>query len=399
MKTYGRRIFLKNAAVISASLLTPGFLKSLPEKYRSKTGSEISYNGKKLVMIQLSGGNDGMNTLIPTRNDSYYRLRPGISISSDKAGLNPVMTGVRSLYDNGQLSIINSVGYPNPDRSHFRSMDIWQSASSSDEYLDTGWIGRYLDSDCSSCVHPYSAIEVDSALSMALKGRERSGIAIKDPSQLYSGSKRDFFSELARSGGTGYDNDELAYLYKTLSDITLSSDYIYENSSIYKSAFEYPSGEFCRNLKTIAGMINSGFETSVYYVSLSGFDTHVGQTGRHERLLKELSDGIKVFSDDLAHGGTFGDTLIVCFSEFGRRVKENGSKGTDHGSANNLFIIGGNLKSAGLYNKMPDLEKLVDGDIIHEIDFRSVYSTILRKWLGADDVKILGKDFGDMKFC
>ena len=405
MNIIKRRDFLKTAGIVTASAFTPGFLKALGKSTSSVQTSGLKYDGRRVVIVQLSGGNDGLNTVIPFGDDAYYRLRPELAVPpaeilklNSHAGFNPVMSGFRSLYDSGEIAVINCVGYPNPDRSHFRSMDIWQTGSSSDVNLSTGWIGRYLDSECLSCVNPYSAIEVDTSLALALKGENRSGMAVKDPGKLVIGGGKDFHTELSEIRSAN-ENGELMFLYKTLADFTSSAHYIRTHSGDYRSGLEYPESEFGRDLRTIAELINSGAEASVYYVSLSGFDTHVGQKGRQERLLKELSDGLKIFADDLRSAGNYKDTLVMCFSEFGRRVAENASKGTDHGSGNCTFIIGGDLLKAGMLNDAPDLGDLNDGDIRHRVDFRSIYSTILRNQLKADDRQILGNDFGDLGFC
>ncbi|MBV6478115.1 MAG: hypothetical protein HGGPFJEG_00862 [Ignavibacteria bacterium] len=402
MKILTRRKFFKCSALAATSLLIPDFLKGFAGTYSPENSflKNSLKSGNKLIVIQLSGGNDGLNTVIPYKNDIYYEARQKISISenkvlkiTDEAGLNPEMNMFREIFDKGNLCIVNSVGYPNPDRSHFRSMDIWQSGSSSDEYVSTGWLGRYLDSDCTGCDNPYNAIAVDPNLAMALKGNKRSGMAVENPQRFYMNTTEKYFLELAEQTKIFRDDNNVSYLYKTLAETTSSADYIYENSKIYKSKRDYPDTAFGKNLKTISEMINSDIDTSVYYVSLSGFDTHVNQNGRQERLLKEYSEGVYSLTEDLRESGMLGSSLIMTFSEFGRRVKQNAGGGTDHGTANNLFLIGGNLKTAGLYNSMPDLSNLESGDLKFEIDFRSVYSTILRNWLNADDRKIMGKEF------
>jgi len=386
MKNISRRSFLKYSAIASTSLLIPNFLRGFQAKelYDNSQLQRLIAGGKKLIIVQLSGGNDGLNTIVPYRNDIYYSLRPNLSLDenkilqlSDELGLNSEMSKLKEIFDKGNLSVINSVGYPNPDRSHFRSMDIWQSGSGSDRYLNTGWIGRYLDSECESCKNPYSAIDVDSSLNMSMKGERRSGIAVDDPKKFYMNSSEKYLLEIAKkSKHDNHDDSNVSYLYKTLIETTSSADYVYENSKIYKSKVEYPNSAFGKNLKTIAEMLISNLNTTVYYVSMPGFDTHVNQKGRQERLLSELSNGLNALTEDLRTNSRLDETLILTFSEFGRRVKQNASGGTDHGTANNLFLIGGNLKSAGIYNSQPDLTNLEDGDLKYEIDFRSVYATI-----------------------
>lgn len=402
MKKITRRNFFKFSALASTSLFIPNFLRGFEADALSSNPElkKLLSGNKKLIVIQLSGGNDGLNTVIPYRNDIYYSLRPKLSLDekkvlklNDELALNPEMTKLKEIFDKGNLSVINSVGYPNPDRSHFRSMDIWQSGSGSDEYLSTGWIGRYLDSECPSCKNPYSAIEVDSTLNLAMKGAQRSGIAVEDPRRFYMNSTERFLVDIAKKNKHDNSNSNVSYLYKTLIETTSSAEYIYENSKIYKSKIEYPNTQFGKNLRTIAQMIISNIDTSVYYVSMTGFDTHVNQKGRQERLLGELSNGLYSLTKDLKANDRLSEVLIMTFSEFGRRVKENGSGGTDHGTANNIFLIGENLKTPGVYNNSPDLSNLNDGDLNYEIDFRSLYSTVLNKWLEANDTKILGGNF------
>jgi len=408
MKNISRRSFLKYSAMASTSLLIPNFLRGFQAKelYDNSQLQKLIAGGKKLIIVQLSGGNDGLNTIVPYRNDIYYSLRPGLSLGenkilklNDELGINSEMSKLKEIYDKGNLSIINSVGYPNPDRSHFRSMDIWQSGSGPDQYLSTGWIGRYLDSECETCKNPYSAIEVDSSLNMSMKGERRSGIAVEDPKKFYMNSSERYLLEVAdKSKHDDHDDSNVSYLYKTLVETTSSADYVYENSKIYKSKIDYPNSAFGKNLKTIAEMIISNIDTTVYYVSMTGFDTHVNQKGRQERLLSELSNGLNALTEDLKTNDRLDETLILTFSEFGRRVRQNASGGTDHGTANNLFLIGGSLKTTGIYNSQPDLTNLEDGDLKYEIDFRSVYATILKKWLDADDKLILGNNFNYLNF-
>jgi len=403
MNKIDRRKFIKYSALASTSLLVPSFLKGFEAKeiYSNPQLGKLLSGGKKLIVVQLSGGNDGLNTVIPYSNDLYYSLRPKLSLETgkvlklnDELALNPVMSGLKEVFDKGNLSIINNVGYPNPDRSHFRSMDIWQSGSASNEYLSTGWLGRYLDSECQSCGNPYSAIEVESTLNLAMKGNKRSGIAVEDPQKFYMNSSERFLLDLAeKNKNDHHDDSNISYLYKTLIETTSSAEYVYENSKIYKSKIDYPNTEFGKNLRTISQMIISNIDTTVYYVSMSGFDTHVNQRGRQEKLLKELSDGLYSITEDLRINDRLNEVVILTFSEFGRRVKENGSGGTDHGTANNLFLIGGDLKTPGIYNTPPDLSNLNDGDLNYEIDFRSVYSTVLSNWLQADSGLIMGSDF------
>ena len=396
-----RRDFLKNTALASGAFLVPAFLKPLEALAKSElTGY------KNLVIIQLSGGNDGLNTIIPFGNDIYYQKRKTIAINqadviklNDMQGLNPNLSALKELYDQGWMGIINSVGYPNPDRSHFRSMDIWQTASGSNEFLTTGWIGRYLDSNCQDCKSPYAAIEVDDTLSLAMKGTKMKGIAVQDPYKLYQTTREPFFKDLVHDHGDGNLNeDNLGYLYKTMIETYSSAEYIQKTSKTYMVTGTYPATGLGNQLKTVSKFINSGLQTRVYYVSLSGFDTHVGQQNQQGRQLKVYGDAVAAFVKDLKQTGKLDDTLIMTFSEFGRRVEQNASNGTDHGTANNILLFGGKLNKPGIFNEVPDLSQLDNGDLKYQIDFRDVYATLLDKWLNVNNSQILGKNFAGLNF-
>jgi uncharacterized protein (DUF1501 family) len=394
-----RRKFLQLGTLATGTRMLPKFLKAFEGPVGRMPGEKV------LVVLQLSGGNDGLNTVIPIHNDIYYRERPGISISRDKAitlhadaGLHPALTHIKTLFDEGNLAILQNVGYPNPDRSHFRSMDIWQTASSSNEYLNSGWLGRYLDAQCVTCSKPTQVLEIDDMLSLALSGNQMKGLALRDPKRLYETSRDPFFRALLDAGSGVQAGDPGSYLYKVLAETLSSADYIFEQSKLHPGTTVYPDTEIGKNLKTIASLISSEINTRVYYVSLGSFDTHAGQQSKQEKLFSDLNEALKPFTDDLKSNHRFEDVLIMSFSEFGRRVGENGSGGTDHGTANNMFLISGGLKDKGLLNGMPDLASLVDGDLRAQLDFKCVYATVLRKWLQADDYAILGKQYDYLNF-
>jgi uncharacterized protein (DUF1501 family) len=349
-------------------------------------------------VVQLGGGNDGLNTLVPYRNDLYYQTRPTLALRdtdgllplSDELALHPAMKGLKSLFDQGQVAICNAVGYPNPDRSHFRSMDIWQTGSGSEQTLSTGWLGRYLDSNCADGAPAYQALEIDDTLSLALKGAQRNGLALKNPGKFHQLTQNRYLSQLSREAAPAPASSELDYLYKTLAETASSADYLYDKSKIHASTATYPSTEFGKSLKTTAELIGSGVESRVYYLALSGFDTHVRQHEQQGRLLGELSDGLAALAADLQKSNEWNNTLVLVFSEFGRRVSQNASGGTDHGTANNVFLLSGALRKAGLLNQPASLADLDQGDLRYQLDFRSVYATILTDWLGADDKLVLG---------
>jgi len=390
-----RRDFIRNSSLATGALCIPSFLKAFERPGALPAGNKV------LVIIQLSGGNDGLNTLVPYENDIYYSNRQSIAVPkegvirlNDQLGMNPAMQALKGVYDQGWMGVLNNVGYPNPDRSHFRSMDIWQSASSAEAYVQTGWIGRYLDSNCKAGGKPYQALEVDDTLSLAMKGIQQKGIAVKDPAMLYRETREPFFKGLSDAiGPEMLHEDNMGYLYKTMTETYSSAAYIQETSRTFDVKGTYPDTGFSKQLKMISKFIQSGLSTRVYYVSLSGFDTHVGQKSTQDRLLKEWSEGVSAFLADLKTGGKLDDTLVLTFSEFGRRVAQNASNGTDHGTANNLFLFGGQLKKSGVYNEAPDLQDLDEGDLKYKIDFRNVYADVIRDWLGGNADEILQQRF------
>ncbi len=368
-----RKEFIQVGSLATASMLVPKFLKAFEQRPLVPLGNKV------VVILQLSGGNDGLNTVIPVRNDIYYKERPRLGIArtkalslTDEAGLHPSLTAFKEMYDDGSLAILNSVGYPNPDRSHFRSMDIWHSASPSNEYWNTGWVGRYLDAQCKGCPQGPAgnkpthaiAIELDDVLSLALKGDEMKGIAMKDPRRLFGTANEKFFRDVMKHHHDEPGEQPVDYLYKTMAETLSSADYIFKHSKTHPTNAEYPKTELGNSLKTIASLIYSEINTKVYYVSL----------------------------------GRFEDVLLFTFSEFGRSVKQNASNGTDHGTANNMFLISGGLKQKGLINPLPDLTNLDDGDLKYKVDFKNVYATVLNKWLKANDEQILTKQYNYLNF-
>lgn len=394
-----RKQFIQLGSLATASMMLPKFLKAFEQPALVPPGNKV------LVILQLSGGNDGLNTVIPIRNDIYYKARPKLGITkeqaltlTDEVGLHPALTGLKDLYHDGSLGILNSVGYPNPDRSHFRSMDIWHSASNSNEYLYTGWIGRYLDAQCKGCDKPTQALELDDVLSLAMKGEQAKALAMKDPRRLYSSSNEKYFKDMVAHHAQDAGEQPVDYLYKTMAETVSSADYIYKQSRLHPTKAEYPKSDIGNSLKTIASLIFSDINTKVYYLSLGSFDTHVGQEGQQKRLFTDMNAAITAFVKDLKANNRFEDVLLMSFSEFGRRVKQNASGGTDHGTANNMFFVSGGLKEKGILNPLPDLADLQDGDLKYKVDFKNVYATVLNKWLQTDDRAILGKSFEHLNF-
>ncbi|MDX9972413.1 MAG: DUF1501 domain-containing protein [FCB group bacterium] len=392
-----RRQFLSTAALFSAIGVAPQFLVRAVEGQQREAAPPA--NDKILVVVQLGGGNDGLNMLAPYGDDAYYRARPTLALKKDRvlplneyAGLNGGMADLMRLYDNGRVALIQGVGYPNPDRSHFRSMEIWQSASDADEYLHTGWIGRYFDNTCDGSARPQIGVAVGPERPQAFEGEKGFGVAFDRPDRYgwkpgKAGDTAANFEKLNRPVET--PNTTLDFLRHTTSNAILSSAEVREASD--RAGFQ-GGGRGAEALKTVAALIRGGLATRVYYVSAGGFDTHTNQRGQHDNLLQRVASGLAEFQDTLERDGTADRVVTMVFSEFGRRVQENASRGTDHGSAAPMILLGRGVQ-AGLHGQTPSLSDLDRGDLKHTVDFRSVYATVLEKWLQVDSAPILGREF------
>lgn len=423
-----RRLFLQRGMTLLAATPTiPLFLDNTVMALAGPTvqlSQDSGTDGKILVVIQLSGGNDGLNTIIPHGDDAYHRARPALGKSSkevlkinDYLGLNPNLAPLKSLYDNGQMSIVQGVGYPNPNRSHFRSMDIWQTAESENDRNTSGWIGRYFDSCCAGAdpkLDASAAVSIGGIQPLAMKGERFGALSFERPeSYRYKGKSGTDYLDLnhpepaspqpaERASARGASStaapalseaDQINFLSRTALDAQASSDRILRATAAHKPGVNYPRGEFGDGLKTIAAMISAGMATRVYYVSLGGFDTHANQAGRHDQLMKALAEGVGAFMSDLKHQKNDERVMVMTFSEFGRRVTQNASQGTDHGAAAPVMLFGSRLKQ-GIVGKHPSLTDLDAGDLKYAVDFRSVYASLLQNWLDTPSKPILGKQFG-----
>ena len=426
-----RRDFLRTTVLGGAlSWTVPSFVAQTftalhAEADGALTQVQTGKDGPILVLIQLAGGNDGLNAVVPYTNDFYHNARPTIGIPAnqvlplnDTLGLNPGLTGFKSLYDAGHLSIVNGVGYPNPNRSHFRATEIWQTASDEDKYLTDGWIGRYFDNACQGC-DPTVGVNIGPRLPQAFSSHKPTGISLENPgSYRFMGPKTNDDETAAYrsmnptddstpeanagasvsmvSGTVTLQNGQSAldFLERTSMDAQISSDKILAIAAKTQSSAPYPNNGFAKNLQLVARLIAGGLPTRVFYVSQGGYDTHTGQRNAQDNRLKELGEAVKAFTDDLTAMGEFDRVMIMTFSEFGRRVQENASQGTDHGAAAPMFLIGSKMKT-GLLGAEPSLAPadLLDGDIKFNTDFRSVYASILQEWMKTNSIPILGQQF------
>lgn len=404
-----RRTFLQQlgaAGVVSIGAAPPAFLsRALVAAEQQK---EKGANGRILVLVQLAGGNDGLNTVIPFDDPEYYKARPGIGVSKqavlkidDRLGLHPQMAGFKELYDEGVLAIVQGVGYPNPNRSHFRSMDIWQSARPDVEHTRDGWLGRALDATAEQHVGKVPALSFGTdRLPLTLVATKVNIPTVRSLAdyqlQLGPGPEanrklhRRLVGELAAQPAPA--GSELDFLRRTALTAFSSAERLKEVTSSYKPAAPYPTNRLGRNLKTVAQIISGDLGTRIFFVSLGGFDTHSKQQGAHQALLAELASAVRAFYLDLKGHGLHDRVLLSTFSEFGRRVKENGSLGTDHGAASQMFVVTPTGKG-GVKGNHPSLTDLFQGDLKFHTDFRSVYATLLTKWLELPSEPVLGRKF------
>jgi uncharacterized protein (DUF1501 family) len=356
-----------------------------------------------LVVVNFQGGNDGLNTVVPYGMPEYYRYRPTLGVPQsdvlrldDTVGLNPRLAAFKKMYDAGQVAIVQGVGYPNPDHSHFRSTEIWQTASPA-KYESTGWLGRYLDAANLPNGNLFNAVAVSNVLPELLVSKTTDVPAI-DALRGYglrgdrSASNREAFHEFVRDTTVPFRSPFLAQVAEIEDHAQRGAEELPKLVAGYKTEATYPSTPLGRSLALAAQIIGSRLGTRVLYVQHGSFDTHVTQKQTQDRLLADFADAIAAFYADLAAHGNEKRVLTMTFSEFGRRVAENGSRGTDHGEAAPVFLIGGGIKG-GLYGQHPDLGRLNMGNLAFSTDFRSVYATVLERWLGRPSAAIVGGQF------
>lgn len=414
-----RRDFIKRGVTfMSLSLASSHMMMQTSNAGNSvfAQASNLSEENRMLVVVQLGGGNDGLNTVVPYGNGLYYDARPQLAIPEESVlaidnqiGLNPNLQNFKSLFDDGKLAIVQGVGYDNPNRSHFRSTDIWETANP-ETVVATGWLGTYLDKTLceAGCADQVVAASVGRALPLSLRG-EQVVVPSIESLQSYQFQTNERFPEDRNaqlnaiesinertSQGQGYG----AFVASQGLSAIRSADQIQTATTKYSSTVQYPDNRFADGLKLIAQLIAGGLGTQIMHVSIGGFDTHASQAATHTELLQSVDTGLAAFYQDLIQLGVADDVLMMTFSEFGRRVRENGSLGTDHGTAAPMFILG-NPAKAGLYGQHPglgvnDLDK--NGDMIYQVDFRSVYSTVLESWLGVDPADVLGQKFENLGF-
>ena len=396
-KTLDRRELLAGMAGLSAMSMVP---LAFAQAAQAAAAQAVA-SGKVLVILELSGGNDGLNTVVPYGDDAYYRQRPNIGIPKnelriidDHFGFNPGMAGFESLYKDGKMAIVHGCGYENPSYSHFTSMAYWHTAApnSGDEY---GWVGRLADSIAPSAPSNY-LVNIGSTQSLAVKSEKHVPVVFDDPNRFMReafAAEKEALDVVPDIGEV--ENPSRRFLLDIARSANDASTLVRDAWSKYDSPVDYGVNDL--DLQKVVALLDAGMPTSLYYVSYrnNSFDTHVFQNNLHRRLLTYTSDAVAGFIRDLERIGRADDVALMIFSEFGRRVPENVSLGTDHGAANAMFVVGNQVKG-GHYGKLPSLTELADGDnLAYTTDFRKVYQSITQGWLGHNDsANLLGGDFG-----
>ncbi len=370
-----RRDFLRLAGVAPLGLVVPGLFAA--------PVTRAGQWGRILLLIELKGGNDGINTVISYRDPNYYRLRPSLAVAQGQAiqlsehlGFHPSLGSLVEAWRLGELAVAQGVGYANPNRSHFRSIEIWETASDSEEYLAEGWLARLFAKADPPRDLMADAVVLGSQELGPVSGAGMHALTMDDPRQFVEQARR------VGEAGQPRGNRALAHILGVQDDLNTSLRRLETRLGEGRTLeTEFPRNRFGNVLQTAARMIAGDIPVAVIKVSHDGFDTHGNQRGQHERLLREFADGAAAFRRAMIETGQWNNVLVMTYSEFGRRVAENGSRGTDHGTAAPHFLMGGKVKG-GLYGENPRLDRLEGGDLIHQIDFRSLYATVAQGWWG-----------------
>lgn len=401
-----RRTFLKTGLFgLGASLLGPTSFLRLAGAHPG--GADLPV----LVVLQLSGGNDGLSTVVPYGDDAYHNARKATAIPTAEVlklaassgpnsyvGLNPKLTAMRALFDRGDLAIVQGCSYPNPNRSHFKSMDVWHAASPDGRRKGTGWLGRAVDRMHPDSDSPDLIAALGSTVPFALQANRHKAVAFTGPGQYcWRGQQelKDAFVHL-NCEEEALKESNAGFLHRVAANARASSKRMREAAEGYQPKAKYPNNRLAKSLGLVTGLIAGGLPTRVYYVSLGSFDTHNQQRNRHDRLMDTFGSTVSAFLTDLDKHGLKDRVTLMAFSEFGRRVNENGSAGTDHGVAGPMFLMGSKVQG-GLYGEHPSLTDLSKGDLKMTTDFRSVYQSVMEGWLGLDSAEaVLGARYREL---
>src|SRR5256712_4711765 len=416
MKLTRRAMIKDGLLVVSAGMIRPSISSRgvVPARAQALDGSHIAQtaNDRTLIIVQMAGGNDGLNTVVPFTDPLYHQMRPTLGITDSKIipldtrlGFHPNLSPLKKLWDAGHLAIVEGVGYPNQSLSHFQAMDIWQTLDLNGNGSE-GWLGKLVAGLVDKEGHPFKAIDIGVQTAQALQSISTQVPTIAnvktyniypDPADTDGGSTR--LQALMKL----YNSYPGTAPYAALLDTTAlsaqdGSRQLGQADATYHPAATYPKGPFADGLKILAEALVQGLGLRVGYVTLGGFDTHANQSATHDALMLTLANGLSAFYNDLAAHGKADNVVIMTWSEFGRRVEENGSLGTDHGTAAPLFVLGSPINK-GIFGEPPSLSNLdQNGNLKYTIDFRSIYATVLDRWMGASSKDVLGADFGSQNF-
>jgi uncharacterized protein (DUF1501 family) len=416
---FTRRRFLGQMAMVSAAMSVPGFVGSTAESFADTdwhTSSKPGVpEGRVLVVVQLSGGNDGLNAVVPFGDDTYHRARPQLRITEkdalklkgfpgvDGIGLNPALAPLQEMLGQGRAAIINGVGYPNPNRSHFKSMDIWHSAQTDEkDQRGKGWVGKAMDTAYPLDQHgnapdaaSMACVSIGNDAPMAVQGAHVKPVAFQRPEafrwigrDVHDAVDAGYEDILHASAPQTEPSDPLAFVHRTSLDAEVASNKV-RKAVQGQTEVRFPASPLSQQLQMVAKMIRAELPTRVFYVNLGGFDTHAQQTNKHAQLLGQFAGAMKAFYDELNKTGHDGRVVSLAFSEFGRRLRQNASGGTDHGVAGPSFVFGPSI-TPGVHGAYPSLTNLDQGDLVHTTDFRGVYADVLDNWMAIDAAKALG---------
>jgi uncharacterized protein (DUF1501 family) len=377
-----RRLFLQTCAAAGLGVFVP-----------CVAVAAVSYK-RLFILVELKGGNDGLNTVVPYADPDYYHLRPRIAVKRDdvlqidqRTGLHPALAPLMPLWQSGELAIVQGIGYVQPNLSHFRSIEIWDTASRSDEYLTDGWLARAFAVSPVPKSFAADGVIIGSSELGPLAGTGARAVALANTEQFLRRAK---LAQPVQARG----NRALSHILKVESDVAQAAAGLHGNRTFRT---EFPSGPFGNAVKTAAQVVASEAGVAAVRLSLNGFDTHQNQPATHANLLRQLGEGLSALRSALQELGRWDSTLVITYAEFGRRAQENGSNGTDHGTASAHFALGGNVKG-GLYGEAPRLDRLESGNLVHAVDFRAVYATVLERWWGVPSSSTLGGRFATLNF-
>ena len=416
MKISRRAMIKDGLLVVSAGMMMPAIFSRGIASARAQSieGSHIAQaaSDRTLIVVQMAGGNDGLSTVIPFTDSLYHQVRPTLAVPDTKVlpldtrlGLHPNLAPLKNLWDAGHMAIVEGVGYPNQSLSHFQAMDIWQTLDLNGVGSE-GWLGKLVSGWVDQQGHPFNALDIGVQTAQALSSISAPVPTVSsvntyrvypDPADTDNGNAR--LQALMKLYNTYPKSSPYAALLDTTAlNAQEGSRALLNASSNYHAAVTYPDGPFAAGLKVLAEAIVQDLGLRVGYVTLGGFDTHANQQQTHDLLMKTLADGLSAFYTDLAHHGKADSVVIMTWSEFGRRVEENGSQGTDHGTAAPMFVLGDPVNK-GIFGEPPSLSSLdANGNLKYTIDFRSVYATVLDRWLGASSKDVLGGSFNSQNF-